>query len=42
VSNCDKGIVDVALANVYGTDILKPHSQFVFKFKSIDKVFGRC
>ena len=26
LSNCDSGIADVAVANVYGTAILEPHS----------------
>jgi len=36
LSNCDKGIDVVALANVYGTAILEPHSEFMLELKSVD------
>jgi hypothetical protein len=36
LSSWDKGMEEVALPKVYGTAMLKPHSQFVFVFKTVN------
>jgi len=35
LSSCDRGMEVVALPKVYGTAMLEPHSQFMFKLKRV-------